>query len=250
MGDNSLNDADWISDGAPDGAPSLQGLIEAQRKNRKRNAICTDEKHRIARFSSKSGLDFLDLSPWGSDKIVSVSRLATEVVLYGRDVARMSEAYGLTQDGYMRLLRECDSLKNEVENVQTSIGSGDTLQARFRDLAASSFDVLAEIIFSSEEKGLVRLKAIEIAAKYGGLEPVKAVEGGQQQAVQVIINGADAATGLSVAAAAQTKSDRQKATELLERRARDLEEDYRQKVMMDDAAQDGFSEDEGEPFPS
>lgn len=252
MGENSLNTADWLSGGPSSEAPSLQGLVEEQQRRKgARTARNMSAEDREAHFQSRSGLDFLDLSPWGGRRTVGLNRLATEVVLYGEDAPRMSEAYGLESREYLRMLHECVPLRREIENVRKAIGPGDVLQARFRDLAVSSFDILTEIIFNSDEKGLVRLKAIEMAARYGGLEPARTSEGGQQQAVQVVINGADAATGLAVRQTPMTRDDREKAVRMLEQRARDLEEEHRQKLSMSEEQADQYNtDDEEDVFPS
>ena len=181
-----MSQADWLTgDGHTSGPPSLNSFREPPDLSlaRERPKAPADD----------SLLDLIDLTPWGSHMTVSLSRLATEIVLYGDDVSRFAQAYGLTLNDYQRLRQNCTSLAREVEAVEKSMQGRDRMTARFRDLASSSLGVLASILNDPGNEPSVRLLAFELAARYGGIEPAKSEGGGQTNNVQFVIRGAPGA---------------------------------------------------------
>lgn len=236
--------ADWLSQDSKDtnGPPSLDGLIGKEAPAPRMRDQTTD------RPPAEIPLDMLDLNPWGSTQVVDTARMAMEIVLYGEDVARLADAYGLTTAQYHKLRKECRTLNREVENAETSIKGKDRVTLRFRDLAMQNMDMLASIMGDPSIEPQHRLKAFELAARYGAIEPDNKTEGGQQNQVNFVIHGAPPGfeVGREVIDAGDIKNRREiHEKKLLSRAARlDRERDeYEAGLRQDD-------EDEGdEPSP-
>ena len=234
--------ADWLtSNEAGSGPPSLDRFSAPVDKS-----VASERPVK----ESDTLLDLIDLSPWGSGMTVSLSRLATEIVLYGDDIRRFAQSYSLTVHSYQKLRKECSALAKEVEAVERSMQGRDRMTARFRDLASNSLGVLASILNDPGNEPGVRLKAFELAARYGGIEPAKSEGEGQTNNIQFVIKGAPQGFGIGaeVIDHAEEAQKRDAAEKSLVERANKLERDRRMgeidRVSMVD------SDDDDEEFPS
>ena len=122
------------------------------------------------------------------DQLINRAGLASDIVLYGEDIARVAQSYNLPMRTLRNLMENDRGLQLEIAEATRLLRELGRAQMRARDVFETGIPVLNDLIHSHKTPASEKVRAMNLVAAVGGILPRSGSSGrGAQDSVNVSV---------------------------------------------------------------